>query len=175
MISQKQFIHLYLENFDGMFFLAFKMLKDKDHANSAVQEAFLNFWRRREFIDPDANPRGYLYRSLRNQALNIIRDNKPRIQEQYRLIKSNQQAYSTNLIFEKELQDIIIVAINKLPKRKRWIYKLKMFGGFTNEQIATKLGISSNTVNLQVSHASKNIKEYLSVTYPEYASYLNPG
>lgn len=155
-----------------MFLFAFKMLKNKHTANNAVQEAFLHFWKRREYIDPKASPQGYLFRSLRNQVLNMIRDHKRQIQNQYRMANSPRRIYATNQVYEKELEDIIILAINKLPKRKRWIYKLKVFGGFTNEQIAARLGISRNTVNLQVSTASKNIKEYLSVTYPEYASRL---
>jgi RNA polymerase sigma-70 factor (ECF subfamily) len=54
-----------------------------------------------------------------------------------------------------------MVAINKLPVKQRMIFKMKRFMGLSYEKIADKMGISKNTVKVQLVRANKSLKKEL--------------
>jgi RNA polymerase sigma-70 factor (ECF subfamily) len=61
----------------------------------------------------------------------------------------------------EELYDAMHQAIRALPEKCRDIFLLSRFEGLSHHEIATRLGISTSTVNNQISLAMKKLKERL--------------
>src|SRR5262249_39227907 len=53
--------------------VAENMLRDRQGAEDVVQDVMVELWRRREALTVEASIRAYLFRSVRNRALNQIR------------------------------------------------------------------------------------------------------
>jgi RNA polymerase sigma-70 factor (ECF subfamily) len=59
-----------------------------------------------------------------------------------------------------ETSKIIHQAIDELPDKRQVIYRMSRLEGFDHDGIATKLGISKNTVKVQIVKASKFVRAY---------------
>jgi RNA polymerase sigma-70 factor (ECF subfamily) len=66
-----------------------------------------------------------------------------------------------NRYVESELRLAINQSLDKLPPRCREIFKLSRFEGKSNQEIASQLGISKRTVELQVSNALSLLRQEL--------------
>ena len=116
---------------------------------------------KKEFTN-EKNLKGYLYTSIKNKALNIIRSHK--LNEKYVAYTERFESDGDNLmdtIIEKEVHSIIHNAINLLPGRCREVFKLIVFESLSYEEAAEKLQVSVNTIKTQRSRAVKILKENL--------------
>ena len=61
-------------------------------------------------------------------------------------------------LFAKEISLLIEMVVSEMPKQRQLIYRLSKEQGLSNEEIASKLGISKRSVENQISMALKEIK-----------------
>ncbi len=64
-------------------------------------------------------------------------------------------------VFPRELEQSIQEAINQLPEQCKIIFKMSRYEELRYQEIATKLGISPNTVENQISKALKILRSRL--------------
>ena len=62
---------------------------------------------------------------------------------------------------EKSIEDLLYEALNKLPERCRQIFVMSKLEGKKQKQIAEELGLSVNTVEVQMGIAYKKLREEL--------------
>lgn len=153
-----EFYHRYNKR---LYSFAFQYLKSHELAEDAVQDTFIKLWEHRQKIT--SSIKGFLFRSIRNHVLNMIRNNKRRTLkkikfEYHKKLSSNR---TEEVILYSEYQRILANGLDKLPAGKREIFDLKTVHGLSNDAIASKLDITINTVKSQYYQASKFIKEYL--------------
>ncbi|MBN2641854.1 MAG: sigma-70 family RNA polymerase sigma factor, partial [Victivallales bacterium] len=106
----KQFFESF---YPSLCILAKKYIKDNDLAEDFAQEAFIEFWQRKEEFQNIRSAKGYLYIVARNKCLNHnkiqnIREN---------ILKNNGISpgeYFYELIFEEETYRIVHSAIKTL-------------------------------------------------------------
>lgn len=60
-----------------------------------------------------------------------------------------------------DLKNYIRKAISVLPEKRKEVYLLSREEGLAHQEIAERLGISTNTVKVQIGHALKFIREHL--------------
>ena len=70
------FEKLFREYFPPLMSFARKILVDEDDAREVVQNVFINLWEKRENIDLSISLKSYLFTSVHNRSLNVIRDRK---------------------------------------------------------------------------------------------------
>ena len=71
-------------------------------------------------------------------------------------------------IFEdKEFQDHLLNAINKLPEKARVIFLLSKVDGLTYKEIAERLGISKKTVETQIVRSLKSMRKNMKAYFNE--------
>ena len=136
------------------------LLMDEDIAKDIVQDVWINYWERRDKVKND-DIKAYLFQATRFKIYNYFRDNKlnkvqlsvvkelsepSQIENEYDLIHTT---FSLNS------------AINKLSPKCKKVFQLSRYDGFNNHEISSQLGISSRTVENQLSLALKKIKEDL--------------
>lgn len=162
--DEECFREIYDQYHRRLYGIAFKYLKSKELAQDAVHDVFVKLWNRRRDLDADGSLKGFLFTSVKNHVLNMIRDRKREVQKNQKYAnlkpvkKNNTEADLTLKNYKQVFRD----GLEELPEGKKEIFNLKMNKGISNKEIAQKLDISVNTVKSQYYKASQFIKNHLS-------------
>lgn len=157
------FEQVFKEHFKSLHAYACSILKDEDSAEEVVQNVFYKLWEKKERINTLDSIPAYLYRSVYNESLNMIKHNKVRSEYQahagYRTDNSDNTADQTNL---KELEVRLTKAMNELPEQCRTIFQMSRFEELKYREIADKLNLSVKTIENQMGKALKLMRQKLS-------------
>lgn len=164
------FDELYKLHYPALRTYAGMLLRDEE-AEDVVQDVFLNVWLRKEGLDDSLSFKSYLFRSVYNTTLNIIKHR--RYTDNYRSVcekEIEEMGYdyydpdSCDVIRRLYLQDIqaeIDLAINSLPPKCRDVFSLSYLQDMPSKEISEKLGISLRTVDNHIYAALKQLREKL--------------
>ena len=142
------------------FSLAFKYLLNKELAEDAVQNLFLKLWLKKEEIDETKPINRYLFKMLKNDLLNTLRDSKKNIYllEDCPSMVLELEDNSQNENLKQEQMNIIQQALEQLSPQRRKVFEMKVSGKYSNQEIADKLNLSINTIKFQYSQSLKQIR-----------------
>ena len=168
--NKNAFEMIFKKYYSSLCVYANKYCRDESTSEEIVSRFFFNFYEKRETFQINTSLRSYLFRSVRNAALNYIRDHDRMISEQ----ESDADILSLSLsdsvhetLLGKELEDVIDRAINSLPDQCKTVFVKSRFEGKKYKEIAEELNISVNTVETQMSRAFKklriDLKDYMHV------------
>lgn len=161
-LNKKDDIKAFKQFFEGFYpsvcVFARKYLKDADVAEDLSQEAFIEFWKRKENFTDIKAIKGYIYTVTKNKCLNYIklRDIRANILKDDILTED----YFYELVLEEETYRIVHQAVNNLAPQSRKIVWLSMAGN-KNQEIADQLNISVNTVKTLKKNAYKELRNRL--------------
>ena len=158
-MDSSAFEELFRAYFTPLMVFARKFLKDEDEAREVVQKVFISLWEKREEIDLTSSIKPYLFTSVHNRSLNVIRDRKKFSDEEIPDMAGDWDVSAQ--IETMELEQKIKEAIDSLPEKCREIFELNRFDGLKYSEIASQLGISVRTVENQISKALKILREKL--------------
>ncbi len=158
--DEKAFAQLYQKHNRPLYWLAFRYLKSQAMAEDAVQEIFFRFWINRAKLDISSNIKSLIYTSLKNHTLNTLRNEGRAIANNYKILNDSEQFQEDEYLeFDSDSRsEKVKDIINNLSPRKKEIFELKMDGTLSNEEIATKLNISINTVKATYAQIVKELK-----------------
>lgn len=132
-------------------------------AEDVVQDVFFTLWHKRHQLTIRTSLQSYLFRSVRNIALNHV--NKQIRHQQHEAHFANdaiQTVQDTDQNVElDDLRKKLHVAIQNLPQRCQQVFTLSRFENMTYREIATTLEISNKTVEHQMSKALATIRTAL--------------
>ncbi len=141
-------------------YFADTILHDFDLSRSISQQVFVDLWIKREKLKV-ISLQSYLYQSVRNSALDVLKHKK--VESRYlSSLNKNDSEEMNDLIEDAELADRINKAIQKLPEKCREIFVMCRFEELKYAEIAAKLNISVKTVEMQISIALKKLRKELS-------------
>ena len=142
------------------FSLAFKYLLNKELAEDAVQNLLLKLWLKKEEIDETKPIKRYLFKMLKNDLLNTLRDSKKNIYllEDCLSMVLELEDNSQNENLKQEQMNIIQQALEQLSPQRRKVFEMKVSGKYSNQEIADKLNLSINTIKFQYSQSLKQIR-----------------
>jgi len=153
----RQFIKIYA---DRLYQFAFSFLKKRQLAEEVVSDVFFKVWLNRGNISSIENIKAYLYKATYNTVLNYLSyENRKRSEYADDFpaeIYINPVCPETELI-NKELKELIDLAVEALPSRCKLIYKLAKIDELKYKEIALLLGISVKTIDNQIAIALKKI------------------
>lgn len=135
-----------------------KYLRDADLAEDAAQDAFIEFWKRKDQFTDLKAMKGFIYTVTRNSCLNQIRIKN--LREEILRKELMADSFFYELIQEEETYRIIYQAVNGLPDQSRKIILLSL-RGYKNPEIAEDLGISLNTVKTLKKNAYRDLRKKL--------------
>lgn len=158
--DHEAFSEIYRRYWHVLFLHAHKMIRDEDEAKDIVQDIFIGLWNCSSSIHITSNLKGYLYVTVRNRILNRIRQTKSSDDFVGLLAKeiNGVDESTTDLINERELQEIIDNEVNRLPPRMKQVFQLSREEFLTHKQIAQRLGTSEETVKKQISGSLKILR-----------------
>ncbi len=134
-----------------------------------VSDVFFYLWMNRKKLPDLQNIDGYLYTSIRNQALKYINQNKRFPTDQLEDIPLDIYIETNSpekILITHELKTIIEKAVNELPNRCKFIFLLIREHGLKYKEVAEMLSISDRTVQAQMIIATKKITESVRSYYP---------
>ncbi len=162
--DEECFRKIYDEYHRRLYGIAFKYLKSKELAEDAVHDVFVKLWNHRKELDEKGSLKGFLFTSVKNHVLNMIRDHKKEVQknQKYATLKPVKKNNTEADITLQNYKRVFEAGLQELPKGKRKIFNMKMEHDVSNKDIAQELDISVNTVKSQYYKASQFIKDHLS-------------
>lgn len=141
--------------------VSYKILLDRELAESVVQDVFVNLWSNRETAIINSL-KGYLVVSVKNRSLNEIKRAKRFVSyntlQPYQLPNDDFDVQS-----DVDAIEHIMNSINELPEQRRKIFRMNRLDGLKYAEIASELNLSIKTVEAQMSSALKYMRERLSV------------
>ena len=138
----------------------YRMIPDSNLAEDLAQDVFCDLWNKRAHLKITTSLKAYLSKSAVNKTLNHIRKKKIVSGEYDMNILENIHVAKLNDPLEyAELQDYINCAINKLPSKRRIVFMLSRFEEYSYKEISEELGISTKTVENQISKALKALRK----------------
>jgi len=165
--NKKAFTLLYEKYWEKLYYIAFQHTQSTQESEDLVHEIFIDLWKNRKKIKINKTVSSYIFTSIKYKIFRLY-DSKSVRKKYLKNIKREKvnglNNTETDLNFN-ELYNLIESEVDKLPERCKLIFKLRRFEDYSVEEVAQKLGISTNTVNNQMTKASKvlklNLKEYL--------------
>ena len=150
--NKKSFEDLYKQYFQALINYGFRITKNENLIEDAVQELFISIWNNRTNLSEVNEVKFYLFRSLKNRILrqlekdifdksedvDVYLDLLISISEEQKKIDSEQ--LNTNL-------DTLQRAIAHLPLRQQEVINLKYYHDFTLDEIAKLMNVNKQSVS----------------------------
>lgn len=147
-----------------------RFVGDVASAEDVVQHAFVRLWESKNPIPKGDDARALLYRVVRNLALNELRRDRIRHDWASAQWSDEPESVATNDLVERlELRAAIEAAVDQLPPRRREIFVLSRLHELSNDEIASVLALSPQTVANQLVAAMRTLRHLLRSRYDEYA------
>ena len=166
--TREGFEKVFRANYPSLCRYAFSLLADVAEAEEVVQEAMFRIWENRNRIEITSSTQAYLFRAVRNHALNHLRRKK--VQRVYSaentIIHNDPRATTSDRITMAELQRKIREVVSKLPAERQRIFIMSRYEGMKYREIAEELGISQKTVENQLGRALQTLRTELSEYLP---------
>lgn len=142
--------------------IAYRYLNDGEKARDLAQDVFLDIWNRRAELQINYEIKAYLRRAVINKSLNYLkREKRIDFSENEKLPDSPIAPQAALEVEAADLKKIIQQCIDQLPARCRIIFCMSRFEEKSHKEIASHLGISTKTIENQITRALKSIRKTL--------------
>lgn len=150
----------YSRMYSGLLGYASRLLGDAYDflAEDCVQNAILQAWKRKKAFHSAPAFKSFLYVTIRNEVINIIRKNSAR--EKY-ISELEDDVFFCDTIIEQEVHQLLYQAVNNLPEKHRVIFEMSFIEGLKNIEIAKHLDISESSVQKRKASALEILREKL--------------
>lgn len=155
--DKQAYAAIFQEYYGPLVQYARQFVGDADVAEDIVQEFFCHLWENRKRLKDIQSFKTYFYASVRNRALNYLRDRHVVSIEGFEIRKEEDFLME---IMEEEIYRELYAAVYKLPDKCRQIFLMKLEGQ-ENQKIAFELGISEETVRSQLRRGKELLQKQL--------------
>jgi len=142
--------------------LALRILRDDALAQDAVQEAFLGVWRAAgRFKAERAKPSTWLLTLVHRRAVDLVRREERRRTEP---LQPETEPAGSEAADEAELaaqRETIREALRRLPSEQREAIELAYYGGYTQSELAERLGQPLGTIKSRMFTGLSRLRDEL--------------
>jgi len=144
-----------------LYYFAKGYLGSVEDAEGIVQEVFIKIWEKREDLKEYLSFNSYIftitYKAILKHFRSKSRAKKYMDQFLFGFIDENNE--TSEEIEYNNLLELANIAIEKLPEKRKLVFKLSRKEGFTNLEISKQLRISKRTVENHIQQALKFLRE----------------
>ncbi|MGO3694033.1 sigma-70 family RNA polymerase sigma factor [Marinobacter sp.] len=163
-------LEIYLKHRGALVDYATPITGCRSHAEDVVQDAFLRFLPETSKTPIQPNGLAYMYRTVRNLAIDLIRRSsmENRHQNSDDVPWLNLSSVAGPDVVSEHRHDLNTVSemISKLPDKERIAIEMHRIGGFTLKEIAQHLNISVATAHRMIRSGLANISRALNDDEP---------
>ena len=143
---------LYEQYFRQLCLYALHYVGDLDESKDIVQECFASLIKNNPAL---SNPKVYLYNSVRNRCIDLLRSRKKE-----RIAPMDDLSYISDKEAQRrsEIEVQLWEAVDSLPPKRRELLLLNKRDGLKYSDIARLKGLSENTVRNQIFRAIESLR-----------------
>jgi len=141
----------------GLLRFAIGLVGRRNVAEDLVQETFL---RLHQVWDEVENPRAWLYRSVRNLAINHLRDRKPESELKEDTATAEGQP-PAEVLGRNEAIGMMRLLLAEIPEEDRQLIQFKYNDDLKYQEISRRTGLSVGNVGYRLHHVLKSLAEAL--------------
>lgn len=158
--NKKSFETLFLHTYIPLCSFAAGITGSKEDAEEVVQDVFAALWQNRMKLAKDLNIKAYLFKSVKNGSLDIVKHQEVRRKYQEQLsaiyLNSPDEVIHSTYIIKRVTEEV-----EKLPEKNKMVYLLHRRDGLTYSEIAQILDISKKAVEARMSKALTILRDCL--------------
>lgn len=140
-------------------------LTNYEEAEDIVSEVFIKLLKNHEQLKDIENFEGYIYYSVKNQCLNQIKKNKRKDKLFTPLdlhdCKTGEYTQPLEQLLTSELRGKIAACVDRLPQKRKLVYKMIKDDGLSCKDTAKLLDIAEKTVKKHLELAVRDVREEL--------------
>lgn len=161
--NRQAFTQLYTTHLNNLYRYIFLFTKSKEETEEILQEIFIKIWENREKLPEIDSLKNYLFRFAKNKLLDKVRhlQIRQRVLSEIKRTKNISENTTSDQCSYREYYQLVQQAVEKLPPKRKLIFRLNIENGLSLDEIATQLNISKSVVQKQVYSASHFVREYL--------------
>jgi RNA polymerase sigma factor (sigma-70 family) len=145
--------------------VALRVLRDQALAEDAVQEAFLAIWRSADSYRRErAKPSTWLLTVVHRRAVDLVRREDRRRAEPLGDPPEDAAAAVPEEAQLRERRAAVQSALRSLPEEQRQALELAYYGGYTQSELATHLGVPLGTVKSRMFAGLTRLRELVPET-----------
>ena len=156
-----------------LFHFIYRTLRNVEESKDILQETFVRMYKYKENFKEDKSLKSWLYQTASNLCIDFFRKHKPGRVNFYNqqdpafcaLVESAGQENSQQpdeAAQEKNMQEVILKAIDELPKKQKLAMVLRSCKNLSTKEIAEVMECTEQTVGTTLFAARKKLVELLS-------------
>ncbi|TJZ54780.1 sigma-70 family RNA polymerase sigma factor [Sphingobacterium olei] len=156
--DRKAFDELYGRTWKSLYKQAVNKLNNEDLAKDIIQDIFIDLWTKRESSNID-HIEHYLSRAVKFKVIDQFRKKDFHLKEIEEFVDILEDSeYADSKLLDNELREIISTLADRLPQKRREIFKLKFEQELSTKEISDLLNISPKTVQNQTLNSISILK-----------------
>ena len=136
---------------------------DEEQARDIAQDIFFNIWKDRTKLSGVRSFEGYLFQMARFSVYNYY-DHLDVVKKYVEEGKKQPEGTAVGpeeKLKERQIKAIVAATVRKMPQRRREIFVMSRWGGYTNDEIAARLNINKRTVENHLTAALSALRRAL--------------
>jgi RNA polymerase sigma-70 factor, ECF subfamily len=161
--NTKVFEEIYRHYYPKLCYYAYSLVHDRDVSKDVVHDVFSKIWTKRNDLQHVISIKLFLYRAVKNKALNYLNSEKIKvpINDHLELIEFKSTENIERDCERNELSAMIEKSINELSPKCQEVFILVKFHGMKYSEVAEFLKISPNTVENHMVKAFNKLRKDL--------------
>jgi RNA polymerase sigma-70 factor (ECF subfamily) len=167
-MTRKDFNDIIHQQYRKLYFIAFRIIRNRQEAEDIVQDVFVRMWSMKEKLDDYKDVTALAVTITKNICIDLLRKMKQ--------IDANTTGYEIqghdlspspyDQMVRSEISEILSGIIGNLPPQYREIVHMKEIDGLSYEEISRQTNMNINSLRVNLSRARRIIRE-------EYIKYNN--
>ena len=143
---------------------SFKYCDSFEVAEDIVQDLFVKFWDEKLYMKLDNALGPYLFRSVKNNTLQVIKkDSKYQFNDIEKIVNNLMEEEQLDFATLEEEKNKLFEQVEALPEKSKEVFKAIVLENMKYKEVAEQLGISVNTVKTHYARALKQLRCNLDV------------
>jgi RNA polymerase sigma factor (sigma-70 family) len=154
--------------------VALRVVRDEALAEDAVQEAFLNLWRTADRFTPERAKAGtWMMTLVHRRAVDLVRREEYRRAEPLETAPEPLEGSTEDVAWLRLERERVREALQRLPDQQRETLELAYYGGFTQSELADRLGQPLGTIKSRMFAGLSRLRDLLADTETDRNSWTS--
>jgi RNA polymerase sigma factor (sigma-70 family) len=154
--------------------LAFRVVRDHALAEDAVQDAFLTVWRTAaRFVPERSKASTWLLTLVHHRAVDLVRREERRRADSLEGVPEGADEGTEEAVWVRFERERVQAALRTLPDQQREAIELAYYGGFTQAELADRLGEPLGTIKSRMFTGLSRLRDMLAQPTTEQERWSN--